>query len=136
MSQKTDKHLSRRAALSLGGAALAASTFPAFATPEASLKDLAAAKGLRFGTAIGMKMYADPKVRDLVIRECNIIVPENELKMYVTHNTNATDYNFKPADELLAFAETNHIAMRGHNLFWARDEFTPKWLKEYKFSCT
>lgn len=132
-----DPNLSRRAALSVGAAALAApllaSALPALAASDAPLKDLAAAKGLRFGTAIGMKMFADARVRDLVIRECNIIVPENELKMYVTHNNNATDYNFKPADELLAFAETNHIAMRGHNLFWARDEFTPKWLKEYDF---
>jgi len=128
-----DSNLSRRAALSLGTAALAASTWPAAADTATSLKDLAAAKGLRFGTAIGMKMYADARVRDLVVSECNIIVPENELKMYVTHNDNAKAYNFKPADELLAFAESHHIAMRGHNLFWARDEFTPQWLKSYDF---
>lgn len=134
MSQKTNTHLSRRAALSLGSATLAATALPAFADGTQSLKDLAAAKGLRFGTAIGMKPFADARVRDLILRECNIIVPENELKMYVTHNQNATDYNFKPADELLAFAEANRIAMRGHNLFWARDEFTPQWLKDYKFS--
>ncbi|MCR6660431.1 MAG: endo-1,4-beta-xylanase [Asticcacaulis sp.] len=129
------QNVTRRAAMVAGAAAGALAALPAFSNEAITpLKDLAAAKGLRFGTAIGMKMYADPKVRDLVIRECNIIVPENELKMYVTHNKNPTDYNFKPADELLAFAETNHIAMRGHNLFWARDEFTPKWLIDYKFS--
>ncbi len=97
------------------------------------LKDLAASKGLRFGTAIGTKMFNDAQVRELLVRECSIIVPENELKMYVTHNDNATDYNFKPADTLLAWASENHIAMRGHNLFWARDEFTPTWLKTYDF---
>jgi len=128
------QNLSRRAALSAGIAALAVSAVPACADTPPSLKDLAAAKGLRFGTAIGMKPFADARVRDLILRECNIIVPENELKMYVTHNQNATDYNFKPADELLAFAEANRIAMRGHNLFWARDEFTPQWLKDYTFS--
>ncbi|MGN6208428.1 endo-1,4-beta-xylanase [Asticcacaulis sp.] len=129
------QNVTRRAAMVAGAATGALTALPAFSNEALTpLKDLAAAKGLRFGTAIGMKMYADPKIRDLVIRECNIIVPENELKMYVTHNQNPTDYNFKPADELLAFAEANHIAMRGHNLFWARDEFTPKWLIDYKFS--
>lgn len=129
--------LSRRDALktgaALGAATLAVSALPALADTSTSLKDLAAAKGLRYGTAVGMKMYSDPRVRELLIRECNILVPENELKMYVTHNNNATDYNFAPADELLAFAEANHMAMRGHNLFWARDEFTPQWLKSYDF---
>ena len=130
--------LTRRNTLSLGAASAAAVALPAFAetAPSANdvpLKDLAAAKGLRYGTAIGMRMLADPRVRELVIRECNIIVPENELKLYVTHNNGPTEYNFKPADELLAFAETNHMAMRGHNLFWARDEYTPQWLKRYDF---
>ncbi|MFT4075158.1 MAG: endo-1,4-beta-xylanase [Asticcacaulis sp.] len=133
MPKIRDAKLSRRAALTLGAAAAASTALPAFADTTPALKDLAAAKGLRFGTAIGAKMFADPKVRDLIIRECDIIVPENELKMYVTHNDNATGYNFKPADDLLAWASANHIAMRGHNLFWARDEFTPKWLKEYDF---
>ncbi|ESQ83325.1 hypothetical protein AEAC466_13835 [Asticcacaulis sp. AC466] len=128
-----NRNLTRRAALAAGAATGAIAALPAFASTEAALKDLAAAKGIRYGTAVGMKAFADPKVRDLILRECNIIVPENELKMYVTHNKNATDYNFKPADELLAWAQANHIAMRGHNLFWARDEFTPNWLKTYDF---
>lgn len=137
MPEIADANLSRRAALNLGAAAAApllTGTLPALANTTPALKDLAAAKGLCFGTAIGAKMFADPRVRDLIGRECDIIVPENELKMYVTHNDNATDYNFKPADDLLAWATTNRIAMRGHNLFWARDEFTPKWLKDYTFS--
>ena len=123
--------------LATTGLATAALTAAAVAQPAAAqgtaLKDLAAAKGLRFGNALGLRAYKDPKVRDLMIRECNILVMENELKMYVTHNTNANDYNFAPADELLGFAEQNHIAMRGHNLYWARDDFTPQWLKSYDF---
>jgi len=124
----------RRSALGLMAAGAAAMAMPAFAE-TAALKDLAKAKGLRFGTAVpaGMGGVSDPQVAALIARECNIIVPENELKMYVTHNTNATDYNFGPGDKILAFAKAHDIAMRGHNLFWARDEFTPQWLKSYDF---
>ncbi len=104
-----------------------------------SLAQLAGAKGLRFGTAAAVRgapgswQVEDEDVRAVILAECNIIVPENELKMYVTHNNNATDYNFGPGDLLLDFCQKNGMAMRGHNLFWARDEFTPKWLKDYDF---
>ncbi|WP_443750434.1 endo-1,4-beta-xylanase [Asticcacaulis solisilvae] len=126
--------LTRRSALSLMAAGAAAAALPAFADSP-SLADLARAKGLRFGTAVpaGKGGVSDPDVAALIARECNIIVPENELKMYVTHNNNAKDYNFGPGDQILAFAKAHNIAMRGHNLFWARDEFTPQWLKSYDF---
>ncbi|WP_040309977.1 endo-1,4-beta-xylanase [Asticcacaulis biprosthecium] len=131
------QNLTRRGALAAAGAVAtataASSPLAALAGTETALKDLAAAKGLRFGNAIGIGAFKDPKLKALMIAECNVLVMENELKMYVTHNNNATDYNFAPADELLGFAEANKIPMRGHNLYWARDEFTPQWLKAYDF---
>ncbi len=127
--------VTRRSALGLMAAGTAAAALPALAAGAPSLATLAKAKGLRFGTAVpaGMGGVSDPAVAALIARECNVIVPENELKMYVTHNNNAKDYNFGPGDQILAFAKKNNIAMRGHNLFWARDEFTPAWLKSYDF---
>jgi len=125
----------RRTALVATAATATMTALPAWAQDTMPLKDLAAAKGLRFGTAVGVTKdgFHDPRIPELIARECNIIVPENELKMYVTHNDNPRDYNFVPADALLAFAQGHNIAMRGHNLFWARDEFTPQWLKAYQF---
>ncbi|MGN6423194.1 MAG: endo-1,4-beta-xylanase [Asticcacaulis sp.] len=137
-------NFTRRQSLALVGASMAATALGAGQTLAAdarpfdgpSLAELAAHKGMRFGTAIaaGKTGLLDPQVTAIVAAECNILVPENELKMYVTHNRNATDYNFAPGDAILAFAESRSMAMRGHNLFWARDEFTPKWLLDYKFS--
>jgi len=106
------------------------------ATP---LRTLAKAKGMRFGTAVGVGSltartgpFFDTGYRRLVAEQCSILVPENELKMYVTH-AQSDAYNFAPADILLAFAETNKMAMRGHNLIWARDKYTPSWLLEHDF---
>ncbi len=142
---RPQKGVNRRDSLGLIlGSAVSACTLPARAnapaTPPAaslaeSLAELATAKGMRFGTAIGIGggAFHDPKMRDILIRECNIIVPENELKMYVTHNRDADSYNFAPADDMLAWASENHMAMRGHNLIWARDEYTPMWLNRYDF---
>lgn len=129
--------LHRRHLLKAMAAAPALAAVPAWADSPAAgtpLKDLAAAKGMRFGDAAGLAdSLRVPEVAALIVRECNILVPENELKMYVTHNANATDYNFGPGDEILRFCEDHHIAMRGHNLYWAKDQYTPKWLTGYDF---
>lgn len=117
----------------LGAAAVAVPSMGQARAADGSLGALARAKGIRFGTAVGFGALNDPKVQELIARECDIMVPENELKMYVTHNRNATDYNFAPADRIHDFAKSHDIAMRGHTIFWARDEYTPQWLKSYDF---
>ena len=48
-----------------------------------SLAALARAKGLRFGSAVGMGTFNDPRYRQVLIDECGVLVPENELKWYV-----------------------------------------------------
>jgi len=126
--------LHRRHLLKAMTAAPALAALPAWAAGAPALKDLAAAKGMRFGDAAGvMDSIRVPQVADIIVRECNILVPENELKMYVTHAANATDYNFAPGDEILKFCEDHKIAMRGHNLYWAKDKYTPRWLLNYDF---
>ncbi len=136
-------NFTRRGALGLmAGAAVLPSFARAQGDAGPSLAQLAGAKGLRFGTAAAVRgnpgafQVEDEDVRAVILAECNLIVPENELKMYVTHNNNPTDYNFAPGDALLDFCDKNNLAMRGHNLFWARDEFTPAWLKNYDFGNT
>ncbi len=141
-SKNTASGLSRRQTLGWLGAGAAMAAAPSLADVPAvkdggpSLGTLAKARGLRFGAAVGAGAGGidDPRVAALLKQECNLLVPENELKMYVTHNNNATDYNFVPGDRILSFAKANNMAMRGHNLFWARDEFTPAWLKNTKFA--
>ncbi|MGZ3297631.1 MAG: endo-1,4-beta-xylanase, partial [Asticcacaulis sp.] len=114
--------------------ASALGALPAWAADApAPLKEVAASRGMRFGSAAGVfNSIRQPQVAALLARECDLIVPENELKMYVTHNS-AASYNFAPGDEILNFCTAHGMAMRGHNLFWARDEYTPQWLKSYDF---
>ena len=138
MSQIAPTRRQSISAFTATAAALAAPVIIAPATARADtptpLKDLAAAKGMRFGSAVGVLKggFNDPRTPELLARECNILVPENELKMYTTHKA-ADRYDFAPADMLLKFADDHGMAMRGHNLFWARDDFTPQWLKDYDF---
>jgi endo-1,4-beta-xylanase len=122
------------------GAALAAIT-PAVAqaAPASdSLAALARAKGLTgFGSAIGGvgrpgSAFGDEGVREIHLRECNIMVPENDLKWTVLR-PNSTDYNFHNADRLVAWAEQSGMKVRGHTLTWLRPDRNPDWLNNHDF---
>jgi endo-1,4-beta-xylanase len=68
----------------------------------------------------------------LLKRDCGILVAENEMKWQALRpGPNA--YNFAPFDEMLAFAEKNGMAMRGHTLMWHRPQWQPTWLEAYDF---
>ncbi|WP_370339587.1 endo-1,4-beta-xylanase [Parvularcula marina] len=128
--------ISRREALGMGAAALAAGTAASgtvLAEKGPSLSALAKAKGLRFGTAIAAYQLDDPKYLDLVRRECGALVAENEHKMYVIEREKGA-YNFAPADALVAFAKTNDLMMRGHTLVWHHPNWLPQWVNETQFA--
>lgn len=117
----------------LAGAALLPSGFSlaASAAPGEALKDIARAKGLRFGTAVGAgpNQFGDPAYRALVARECGIIVAENEMKWQALA-PGRDAYRFGPADAMLDWAEKNGMAMRGHNLFWQAERWLPGWIAQ------
>lgn len=125
--------LSRRAWL--GGAAAGAVLATGAAADEApspALKTLAAAKGLRFGNAIGSRSFEDERIRALTAAECALIVPENELKWQALRPAPGV-FAFERADRILAWAAGNGLAVRGHNLFWTPPQWFPAWVNAYDF---
>ncbi|MGB8603399.1 MAG: endo-1,4-beta-xylanase, partial [Rhizomicrobium sp.] len=70
--------------LGLGSLSLAAG--PALSeTGDVALKDLATRKGLLYGTAINLHtVINDLPLAKLITRECNVIVPEWEMKWKAT----------------------------------------------------
>src|SRR3954470_2328736 len=103
-----------------------------------SLASLARAKGLTgFGNAMGGggfpgSAFNDLGARQIQLRECNILVPENELK-WTSVRPNPKDFNFYGADVLADWAEQNGMKIRGHNLMWLRPDRNPEWLNKYDF---
>lgn len=63
--------------------------------------------------------------RNLILREFNSVTPENAMKMGPIHPSQ-NKYYWKDADSIIAFAERNHLRVRGHNLCW--HEQTPAWM--------
>jgi endo-1,4-beta-xylanase len=121
----------------LAGAALLPAVAP-FARAQGAtgetLKDVAARKGMRFGTAIsaGRNQFGDPAYRALVERECNLIVLENEMKWQALEPAPGRP-NFGPADDVIAWARDKGIAVRGHNLFWQAEKWVPAWVAKQNF---
>jgi endo-1,4-beta-xylanase len=80
-----------------------------------------------FGAAVRMDQIAsDRSLCDLVVRECTYLTPEIHL-YWNSLEWNKGSYNFKPVDDLLAFADAHGMKVRGHTLIW--DPCTPEWAK-------
>ena len=94
---------------------------------DASLGAHGAAHGLLYGCAVNMNaLGADAAYAALVREQCRIVVAENAMK-WGALRPSADGFNFDQADALVAFAETNRMKIRGHNLVWHQSN--PRWLE-------
>lgn len=107
-------------------AALAGLAAPAMAQPaEGGLARLAAARGVLFGTAVNAQwLREDPDLVRTVLAECGLVVPGLELK-WEGCRPGPDSFDFRRADEVVAFAAANRLALRGHTLVW--HEALPRW---------
>jgi len=132
--------MTRRAALATTAGALAACATGSSGRAADSLDGLAQARGLRFGSAIGISErdsrqafgFDDPAYRALLARECGLVVPENELKWQALRPAPGR-FSFEPADRQLAWAKAEGLAMRGHTLLWHAPKWLPDWVNKYDF---
>jgi endo-1,4-beta-xylanase len=87
-----------------------------------------------FGTAIAYAPFADSgpdgsHYRQFILDHLSGLVCENEMKWYANEVERGRE-DYSQADALLAFAEQNGLQMRGHCLFWEKQEFAQPWLQE------
>ncbi len=106
---------------------------------SASLRDAAAARGRRFGSAFAWSApgadagsFANPDYAALLDRDCGILVPENELKWRRLRPDPET-FAFDHADAMLRFAGARGLPVRGHTLLWHRPERMPDWEESHDF---
>lgn len=119
--------ITRRHAL-IGAAAVGIMPHMAMAAaPAGSLDAIGRSRGIRFGSAIGMRTFADPRYRALIERECGVIVLENEHKMRAIHPDGPDTFAFADADTLVDYATSHGLMVRGHNLIWHHPDWMPKW---------
>jgi endo-1,4-beta-xylanase len=99
---------------------------------QRTLRELAQPIGLRIGTAVDMNALAnDPTYRDTIALEFSSVTAENVMKWESLEPQQGV-FNYGPADQLLAFAGQNRIAVRGHVLVWHNQN--PSWVNEQAFT--
>ncbi len=90
-----------------------------------TLAAAAAPRGILFGTCLEPYQYNKyPEYASVVARECSQIVPQNSLKATATRKSPDT-FDFSVAEELVSFASSNNLSVRGHTLIWNR---FPDWI--------
>jgi endo-1,4-beta-xylanase len=109
--------------------------------PAASLNTLAAQRGRRWGSAIAWNAgtsggsIQNPDYAAIVRNECGVVVPENEMKWQWTRPGPDT-FDFTRMDQIVAWAQANGLATRGHTLLWHRPRWFPNWLNNYDYGAT
>jgi endo-1,4-beta-xylanase len=136
--------LTRRQALGAGAAAFASGAVAAApksrpVTPG-SLDALARRSGRRFGAAVGWSRpgadrgsFANPRYASILERECELLVPENELKWQWSRPA-PDKFDFRQFDAIADYAARKRFKLRGHTLFWTPTKWYPKWLAQTHFS--
>ncbi|WP_375436367.1 endo-1,4-beta-xylanase [uncultured Hymenobacter sp.] len=110
-------------ALALGGMAMSFVQKPEPTLKEAFKRDFYVGAALNYKQSSGQ----DPKSTALITQQFNTISPENLLKWGPVHPRPDT-YNFKPADDYVAFGQQHKMFIVGHTLLWHQQ--TPKWVFE------
>jgi endo-1,4-beta-xylanase len=108
----------KAAAMGVSGTA-GLSGVSAFATPptQVSVSD-GNTRLIPYGAAVRSGALAsDASYRAAIIANCQIIVPEGEMKWPDIHPARG-EYRFEQADTLIDFARQNQIEIRGHTLAW------------------
>ena len=102
------------------------SAVSAFATPSKPSAD--AGNLIPYGAAVRSDALAsDQSYREAVIADCQLVVPESELKWLELRPTPG-QYRFEKADAIIDFARQNGIQVRGHTLAWYGA--LPKWTEQ------
>lgn len=121
----------RRSAPRLLPVICVASLLAASICPAQTLRQAAGQIGLLVGTAVNPRLFSNPDYAGVLAREFNMVEPENVMKWAATEPAEGR-FNFGPGDEVVAFAETHDMKVRGHNLLWAI--YNPAWLKQGHFT--
>jgi endo-1,4-beta-xylanase len=101
------------------------------AVPELTLREAARDSGLLIGTAVRPAQLSEALYASTLAREFNMVEPENALKWETVHPEPQT-FNFSQGDQVVNFASSHNMRVRGHTLAWHQQN--PKWLTEGKYT--
>jgi len=82
-----------------------------------------------FGGAMSWALLRNEQYAEFFKDHFNWAAFENESKWYSNERVQGRD-DYRIADALLSWCESNNIPVRGHCIFWEPKKWQPKWLRE------
>ena len=76
--------------------------------------------GVLIGTAVRPSQLSESAYASTLAREFNMVEAEDAMKWWVLRPDKDT-YDFRQADEVVRFAQSHQMKVRGHCLVWGRD---------------
>lgn len=81
-----------------------------------------------FGSVVNTNLPTNPDYREFFLNHFEWAVFENETKWF--YNEPQRDFvTYASAESIYQVCEANGIKVRGHCIFWAKEEYTPGWLR-------
>ncbi|GGM26101.1 beta-xylanase [Micromonospora yangpuensis] len=94
------------------------------ASAGTTLRAAAAEKGRYFGAAVGTGKFSNTTYMNVLNREFNSLVAENEMKWDATEPQQGR-FNYTGGDRIVSHARANGMTVRGHALLWHAQQ--PGW---------
>ena len=96
-----------------------------------TLREAADSAGMLVGAAVRPSMFSEPAYTATLSHEFNMVEPEVAMKWSVVRRTEGA-FDFNTGDEVVKFAHTHGMKVRGHCLVWDHDN--PAWLVQGHFT--
>jgi endo-1,4-beta-xylanase len=96
-----------------------------------SLRQAGDRDGVLIGTAVRPSQLSEPAYASTLAREFSMVEAEDTMKWAILRPDRAT-YDFRRGDEVVLFAQSHHMKVRGHCLVWGR--YNPDWLTQGHFT--
>jgi endo-1,4-beta-xylanase len=97
----------------------------------ATLRQAAGPAHILIGTAVSPYVLSEAAYSATLSREFNMVEPEDALKWWVIRQKEGS-FDFSQGDEIVRFAQTHNMKVRGHCLVW--DHNNPPWLAQGAFT--
>jgi len=98
-----------------------------------TLGSAAAASGRVFGTSVQASLLSNSQYNSVLSTQFNGVTPENEMKWDTTEPSQGS-FNFGNADQVVSFAQSHNMKIRGHTLVWHSQ--LPGWVSSLSGSST
>lgn len=98
-------------------ALLASASMAMVPCPAQSLREQADSLGFNMGAAVRPSLFSEKAYSATLAREFNMVEGEDAMKWWVIRPDQKT-FDFTQGDQVVAFADTHRMKVRGHTLVW------------------